>query len=133
MPFDLINGRPVTHERIQIPSQNRPDGMKRVVPAEPLVLKPSERLDHDRLAQCELVLDNRVDGRVQPHIREPNSPKPGLAVNSRSPVTWTTTRVRHCYNSKQVGGEAVDQKVRKTSQHELAQVRINWRAKLRVL
>ncbi len=43
---------------------------------------------------------------------------PLLAVNSRSPVSWATTRMSHCDNPQQVGGEAVNQEVRKASQHE---------------
>lgn len=41
--------------------------------------------------------------------------------------------MRNCDNPQQIGGEAVDQEVRKTSQHEPAEVRIQWNAEFRVL
>ena len=53
-------------------AEDRTDGMNRLVPAQPLVSQPFERFDNDLFTKSDLVLDNNVDGDVQPIIRKRN-------------------------------------------------------------
>jgi hypothetical protein len=53
--------------------EHHPDGMDRIMPAEPLPTEPIKRLDNDFFTQGDLVLDNNVDRGVKPGVRQRNA------------------------------------------------------------
>src|SRR5437867_999167 len=57
--------RSLLHQLVQISSEHGANGVKRVMAAQPLSLQAGERLDHDVLPKCQLVLDHDVNDCVE--------------------------------------------------------------------